>query len=278
MGNLMTCLVKGQVEMLGIGTLDPKFVKRCIRCGVRAYTSGQICRHCGGLCRAVSENTTPTIIDAIDPETGRMGRFVMDRQGALHPLGRSDHYHRWSPAQSRANLREAARAEERRKKEEEEQEAVELPLVEDITSDEKLEAITQLADILDPDRQIVPQIPESMSVGLPLTEDDEELSENEDYRAALHRALEQIHCPVCLTEFSKPTTLPCGHSLCRVHTCDLDGKCPICRDDFPKGLYRDTDRVNVTLENYTRAVKALETLTKSSLNEGPVSHRVECAM
>jgi len=50
-----------------------------------------------------------------------------------------------------------------------------------------------------------------------------------------------LSCPVCLSEYTTPVTLPCGHSLCASHLGDIAKKtasCPICRDALPPCLIK----------------------------------------
>lgn len=62
-----------------------------------------------------------------------------------------------------------------------------------------------------------------------------------DITQAIEHTRQLLSCPVCLSEYTTPVTLPCGHSLCASHLGDIAKKtasCPICRDALPPCLIK----------------------------------------
>ena len=62
-----------------------------------------------------------------------------------------------------------------------------------------------------------------------------------DIAQALEHTRQLLSCPVCLSEYNAPLTLPCGHSLCATHLGDVakqSASCPICREAIPPCLVK----------------------------------------
>jgi len=241
--------VKAQVKAVG-GSLDPLYVKRCDSCSARQYTNLNTCRFCGGRCRRfdTAGGTAVPIVLMVDPVTGELTRFVMGADGQLVRLGPT--------AETIRRSREKAE-------------------IENINSiighakafelDHALVAITRLADLVDPNREIVAK--EKIPFGSSTTADLEGLNRRQLIEDALQSAVESVQCAVCLTEYRSPITLPCGHSLCCSHVGEIGTKCPICRVELPKPLWKKITTKPPTNDSINEYIEIVQTLGNVARNK-----------
>mmetsp|Transcript_38283 Transcript_38283/g.55930 ORF Transcript_38283/g.55930 Transcript_38283/m.55930 type:complete len:267 (+) Transcript_38283:18-818(+) len=265
MGNLIMLAIRAQVKAIGQVNLEPHHVKRCDSCSARQYTNLKNCRVCGGTCQIIDGSSGGAaaaaipIVEMEDPATGELGRYVTGADGRLIRIG-----------PSAETVRRMVRHNRRKKKEVENDEDTDVVIdqAKAFELDHALIKITRLADLVDPKREKISEekVPYGSS---PTIENVEVMTRKQMIEDALHEASRSVQCAVCLSEYDSPITLPCGHSLCSCCVSDIGTKCPICRVEYSKSLWKkikSEPHMNEVINDYVEIVRILGDVARNELS------------